>query len=93
MKDAKLCLSKQKNLYRENFQTFTMSFFHSPSSTMKHPYQILTSDKEGKHLFAVVKNYLQVFNISNGEKLVNGKIQQKQIIKMFKLKNVQVDKL
>lgn len=36
---------------------------------MKHPYQILTSDKEGKHLFAVVKNYLQVFNISNGEKI------------------------
>lgn len=36
---------------------------------MKHPYQLLTSDKEGKYLFAVVKNYLQVFNISTGEKV------------------------
>lgn len=36
---------------------------------MKHPFQILTANKKGTHIFAIVKNYLQVFDISNGSKV------------------------
>ncbi|EMG47302.1 TRM82 tRNA [Candida maltosa Xu316] len=36
---------------------------------MTHPYQILTSNKEGTHIYVVVKNYLQVFDIASGKKL------------------------
>lgn len=34
---------------------------------MKHPYQIIAVDRTGKHLFASVKNHLQVFDLSNGK--------------------------
>ena len=33
---------------------------------MKHPFQILITNKKGTHIFAIVKNYLQVFDISKG---------------------------
>mmetsp|Transcript_7329 Transcript_7329/g.9273 ORF Transcript_7329/g.9273 Transcript_7329/m.9273 type:complete len:447 (-) Transcript_7329:4689-6029(-) len=36
---------------------------------MKHPYQIITTDKTGKHLFATVKNHLQVFDLKSGSQL------------------------
>lgn len=34
---------------------------------MKHPFQILITDKAGKHLFVSVKNHLLVFRLSDGE--------------------------
>lgn len=36
---------------------------------MKHPFQIITTDKSGKHLFATVKNNLQVFDLESGSLL------------------------
>ncbi|KAG7663382.1 TRM82 [[Candida] subhashii] len=36
---------------------------------MKHPYQILATNKAGTHLFASVKNVLQVFDLSTGHKI------------------------
>lgn len=36
------------------------------STPMKHPFQILITNKKGTHIFAIVKNYLQVFDISKG---------------------------
>lgn len=36
---------------------------------MKHPFQIITTDKSGKHLFATVKNNLQVFDLESGRQL------------------------
>lgn len=36
------------------------------TSTMKHPFQILISDKAGNHLFVAVKNNIYVYRISDG---------------------------
>lgn len=36
---------------------------------MKHPYQILATNKAGTHLFASVKNVLQVFDLTTGAKI------------------------
>ncbi|RCK65356.1 Late secretory pathway protein AVL9 [Candida viswanathii] len=71
---------RTKKIVPENFQKLHDEILPN-QPTMKHPYQILTSDKQGKYLFAVVKNYLQVFDLATGSKVANGKTPQRPTIR------------